>query len=166
MNMFKKLSKSEQSLLQEMNKINIKKSYKDIVENAEDFFALYLSKCKTPIANIIVRMAIVHMIEETDTLAQPAKFSIKGRDNILKTFNSFSGFYEYALSIIDFIVENEDNAILDLYNDKKINEKELRVSLKISRAAQSRFGRNRKQLKKILSDISSAIERLKEGDAL
>ena len=166
MNILDNLSKSEQSLIQELSKVNIEKNYKNIIKNTENFFQSYISKCKTPIGNIIVRILIVRLIQRADTLGDPNKFLINNRKDALTTFNDFYDFYEYILNIIDFIIENEDNAILDLYNDKKIGEKEFKESLKISKVTKLKFHKNKKELDKILSDIAEAIRKMKEGDNL
>jgi hypothetical protein len=156
---------SEFKCLEQINSIDIEKELFSIMENPEIFFNQYLKNIHTPSSIMLAQWNILSILITIDT---SEKFCNKSADYFLskysveKWLDKLSGFYEYTISLITYIIENHDNSILDLYNEKKITKTMMVKGISSFNKAKKQLVMDKDDALICLRDLEVEKEKLKD----
>jgi hypothetical protein len=160
-----KISYQKSKRLEQIDSIDIEKELYRIMENPEKYFEPYLKNVKNPAEIIFVQFSILGLLRTIDT---SKKFCIKSADHFLskysvtKWLDKLSDFYEYNISIINYILENHDNAILDIYNEKQITKTMMEQRLLAFNKAKKQLTKDKEDAMTCLKDLEVEKEKAKE----
>jgi hypothetical protein len=165
--MRKIVSQKENEYLKQLDSIDVEKELYPIMENPELYFDAYLKNIKGSASLIFAQFSILMTLRTIDT---SEKLSKKSADHFMskypieKWLSKLTNFYEYGLSIIDYIIENHDNSILDMYNEKQITKIQMEKGLIAFDKAKKQLAKDREDMVVCIAELE--VEKEKARDFL
>jgi hypothetical protein len=135
------------------------------MENPEIFFNQYLKNIHSTVSTMLAQWSILSILRTIDT---SEKFCNKSSDYFISKYSvttwldKLSGFYEYTISLITYIIENHDNSILDLYNEKKITQAMMVRGISSFNKAKKQLVKDKDDALICLRDLEVEKEKAKE----
>ncbi len=127
-----KMSKKESKQLDLIDNIDVKKECIKIVQDPKEYFKKSFNISNNDFYTICVKFAIIKKIRDIDTMTDIsdylASYFVK-KYSIKKWINIISDFYSYYNVIIKDVLNNYENIILDLYNDKQITKESMTIGM-------------------------------------
>lgn len=120
----KKMTLKESKELDYLDFINVNEECINIVANPQKYFEKSLNASNKPFYIICVKFAIISKMREIDTvtsISDKTSLHFIQKYSMKKWIDILINFYEYYQSSMIYIIENYENTLLDLYNDKEID---------------------------------------------
>lgn len=158
-------SQIEIDTLDELEYLDSLKFVYEILDNPEVFFEPYLTKLKNPISILHGKFIIFVHIKTIDGYSpkRPSEYkNLIEKYGPLKMGEVFNRFYNYVIDIVEYILENHDNVMLDLYNDGRLSKERMTQTIMLFKETQKVLLSDKEELYKILDEIEETNKMIKE----
>lgn len=148
----------ESKELSNLDSININEECINIVANPQKYFEKSLNVSSKPFYIICAKFSIISKIREIDTvtsISDKTSLHFIQQYSMKKWIDILINFYEYYKNSMIYIIENYENVLLDLYNDKEID-------LNIMIMGMTTFKETRNTINKDIELIKKCIEELEK----
>ena len=159
------ITEKEGKELKKIDEINIQKHLYSIFENPENFFKSYTVNLKSSISILFAYFTITNILREIDSseeCSNKAADYFLGKCSLIEWLDILINFYQYNIFIIDYILDNHDNNILDLYNKRHINKKTMKQMMMSFSELRAKITNDRDSVAKCIPEIEEEKEQIKE----
>ena len=163
--MKKKVSGQEKDTIKQIESIDYKEDAFEIMEDPAKYFELYFKNVHTPTGKILAHFSVLSLLRRLDTseeLAQKTSDYFLDKYTVPEWLDKLMGFYNYGISIMNYLLDNHDNVILDMYNDKLINKKTMEKGMKSFQTVQKTLKTDKEALGKCIVDMEEEKRRAQD----
>lgn len=107
-------------IVQELDRLNLKKDGYKIIEDPENYFKPYFERVTTPLAIIMAKLSIFFILRKLDSEEEKAQEDLNyfsKKYSLIQWLDKLAGFYNYAITTANYVLNNHDDLMLDLYNE-------------------------------------------------
>lgn len=146
----------EDKVLSKIDNIDINKEVLNILKNPIKFFEMYLKNIKNPLSKIFAYFSILVILNKIDA---DGKLCEKTVDYYIDKYSmeiwleKLINLYTYRISLINYLLENHNNVLLDIYNEKIIDKETMEKGIKTFISAQRKLQQDVVDLNKYIEDL-------------
>jgi len=153
--------------LDELKNINVEQEYKKIMVNPRSYFKKYLKHMDEKVITL-AKFEIYFKMKTVDTREGSIKRAKSDAEYFMNKYtvsgylDILSKFYTYALEIINDVINNGNDALLDLYNENKVSKETLEQSLKCLEKSKASLITDREAVTKAIEDTQKEIQKIND----
>ena len=150
----------------ELINIDVNKEKINIFCEASKYFKSRLDSILNPTVRNMVRVNIFFVLKEVTFAINNNKDdkAIAVRTKTIENFLIVSrDFYNYMLECLRFLLKEQDNMILDCYNEGQITKEEMVSYIKIAQNKREMFYREEQEIISAIEIINGVIENTKQS---
>lgn len=160
----KKMTLKESKELSNLDSIDVYKECINIVYDPQKYFEKPLNISSKPFYIICAKFSIISKIRDIDTLTSISdktssyfiqKYSMK------KWIDVLINFYEYYKNSMIYIIENYEDVLLDLYNDKEIDLNIMIMGMTTFKETRSTINKDIELIKKCIDELEKDKEKFR-----
>jgi len=159
----KKKSKTEFDIFEDLVNLDLTKEKIDIFLDASGYFKKKLEEISNPVLQKMYKINIFFILKRVSieiTNPEDDKKIAKRTKDIENFIEISNNFYTYMLECLQFLISEQDNIILDCYNEGKIGKEDMIKYLKIAQEKRGNLIIEEKEIVTAIETINKVASNL------
>jgi len=158
---------SEAKILKKIATLNPKKESIKILQDPSKYFEKYTKDIKTPMGILFSKFDILTLLKKIDTSDEICDHTtgyFLDRYEVNDWLDILTIFYQYSISMIDYIIEHHNNIVLDIYNAGNISKDAMIESIKAFTSSKNKLLKDKDGMQNCILGLEEDKKDFEEGE--